>query len=112
MKLPVHLRGTGRLLTPSQLLDSNTKESDNSSAFGSATFSFNCSLSHPRITDHVSVLFTEEAQNEGESSAPNPQLEDVHNLSYQQPTSKKHQGQPQPASVISLMPEAYAQPDL
>jgi len=108
MRFSSHPWGTERFLTPSQYLDPNTPDSANSSSFGSSTFSFNCSLSRPRITAHVYVIFIEEAQNEGKSSAPIPHHEDVHNPSSPQPTSEMHQGQPQPASAISFVPEAYA----
>ena len=105
-------RGTERILTPSKYLDPNSPDSANSPSFGSATFSFNCSLTRPQITAHVSVLFIEEAQDEGEPSATIPHNEEVHNPSSPNPTTDMQQGQPQPASAISLVPDAHAQPDM
>jgi len=51
--------GTESILRPSQYLDPNSPDSSNLPSFGSAIFSFNCSLNRPRIMAHVSVLFLE-----------------------------------------------------
>lgn len=63
-----HAEG-GRFLWPSQFLDVSSPGSSSSPSFGSAIFTFNSSLKRPQINAHVSVLFFEEAQEEGESSA-------------------------------------------
>ena len=56
-------------LRPSQFLQASSRGSSTLPSFGSAVFTFNASLNRPRINDHVSVLFIEEAQEEGDSSA-------------------------------------------
>ena len=104
--------GTKSILRPSQYLDRNSPDSSNSPSFGSAIFSFNCSLNRPRITAHVSVLFIEESQHEGESNTPIPHSEEVHNPRSPKPTSEMQKEQPQPASAIISMMEAHVQPDM
>jgi len=68
----------GGILRPSQILEPSSLGSSTSPSFGSAIFTFNCSLNRPRITAHISILFLEEAQEEGDPSAPMPITEDAH----------------------------------
>jgi len=49
--------GRGRLHLPSHYPETRPPDSSSSPSFGSVTFTFNCSLNHPKITAHVSVLF-------------------------------------------------------
>lgn len=56
-------------LRPSQFLQASSPGSSTSPSFDSAVFTFNTTLNRPIINAHVSVLFIEEAQEEGKSSA-------------------------------------------
>lgn len=103
--------GTESILRPSQFLDPDSPGSSNSPSFGYAIFSFNCSPNRPRITAHVSILFLEEAQEEGELSAPLPHTEEDQNPNSPRPSTDMQHGTSQPASAINIVPVAHAQPD-
>lgn len=83
------------VIRPGQFLNPSSPGSTGSSSFGSATFTFNCALSRPRITAHVSVLFLEETQDEGEPSITLP-----HSTG---PPAAMHHGISKPASAQAQM---------
>ena len=69
--------GRGGILRPNEFLKPSSPGSSSSPSLGSTIFTFNCSLNRPWITAHVSVLFLEEAQEEGTPSAPLPFAEEA-----------------------------------
>jgi len=95
--------GTENIMRPSQFLNPSSLGSTSSPSFGSATFTFNCTLSRPQITAHVSVLFLEEFQDEGEPSTPLPHSPG--------PSTRMHYETSQPASAVNTIPIAHAQTD-
>lgn len=51
-------------------MEANSPGSSSAPYFGSTIFTFNIPLNCPRINSHASVLFIDEAQDEGGTSAP------------------------------------------
>lgn len=82
---------TENVIRPGQFLNPSSPGSTGSPSFGSATFTFNCALSHPRIIAHVSVLFLEETQDEGQ-----PSITLSHSTG---PPAAMHHGISQPANT-------------
>jgi len=64
-----HLGGASSL-RHNQYLEASSRGSSSSPFFGSAVFTFNNPLNCPWINAHVSVLFIDEAQDEGGTIAP------------------------------------------
>jgi len=103
--------GIEGILRPSQFLDPSSPGYSNSPSFSSAIFSFNCSLNRPRITAHVSILFLEEAQDEGDPSAPMPLTEEDQNPNTLRPIADMQLGTTPQASAVNVNPGAHALPD-
>lgn len=85
------------------------------SSFGSTIFTFNFSLNHPWITAHVSVLLLEEAQDEGDTTAPMQLTEDeqdVGDLNTPKPTVGMQLGMVPSTSAVNANPIAPAPPEL